>query len=206
MLVERARGEIAAVLASAALHFGCTLGLSVRGLDLVLIGGGWLVYAVARVRADRGQLRRWGLTLDDLGPTVWAGFWLLVVGGGTLALWAFVQRSLVLDWRLVALLVLYPAWGLVQQFLVLSILVQDLGLATRLRSARSLVPLGGIAFGLVHLPDLALAAATTVLGAAFVLVFLRWRCLWPLALVHGWLGALFYRWVLQRDPWQELFG
>ena len=29
---------------------------------------------------------------------------------------------------------------------------------------------------------------------------------WPLGLYHGWLGAFAYFWILERDPWQELFG
>jgi hypothetical protein len=51
---------------------------------------------------------------------------------------------------------------------------------------------GGIALRAVHLPDMTLAGATLVLGAAFALIYLRWRNTWPLALYHGWLGVFFY--------------
>jgi hypothetical protein len=37
-------------------------------------------------------------------------------------------------------------------------------------------------------------------------IFLRWRNVWPLGICHGWLGVLFYFWVLGRDPWLEILG
>jgi uncharacterized protein len=51
------------------------------------------------------------------------------------------------------------------------------------------------AFAALHLPYTASAGSTFVLGAAFTLIDLRWRNIWPLGLWHGWLGVFFYRWV-----------
>jgi hypothetical protein len=58
----------------------------------------------------------------------------------------------------------------------------------------------------VHLPDFRLATATFVLGLALTPIYLKWRNLWPLGIYHGLLGVLFYFWVLERDPWIEVFG
>ena len=40
--------------------------------------------------------------------------------------------------------------------------------------------------------------------AAFTVVFLRHRNVWPLGICHGLLGVVFYSWVLGRDPWWEM--
>jgi membrane protease YdiL (CAAX protease family) len=101
------------------------------------------------------------------------------------------------------LAVLYPAWGLVQQVLVQGMVVRNLEGAL---SPPAIAVAAGLLFGAVHLPHVALAAATALLGAVFTLIFLRSRNVWPLGLCHGWLGVLFYAWVLARDPWREIVG
>ena len=73
-----------------------------------------------------------------------------------------------------------------------------------LRQRKFLIaPLVACAFGLIHLPDLALVAATCMLELALIPLYQRHRNLWPLGVVHGWLGAFFYLWVLDRDLWAE---
>jgi hypothetical protein len=61
-------------------------------------------------------------------------------------------------------------------------------------------------FGLVHLYEPPLAAATFVLELPTVWLYLRQRNIWPLGVLHGWLGTFFYLWVLDRDLWREAFG
>gem|GEM_PF-5306162 len=60
------------------------------------------------------------------------------------------------------------------------------------------------AFGAVHLPSWDLTAGTFGLGLASTPLYLRHRNVLPLGLYHGWLGAFYYRWVLDRNPWADL--
>ena len=104
------------------------------------------------------------------------------------------------------LLVLYPLWGILQQFLV-----QALGVANLFRLFPQYgwwvaVSAGVILFTLVHYPDWVLMAATGLLACVFIPLYIRDRNLWPLGLYHGWLGTFFYLWVLGRDPWVSVFG
>jgi membrane protease YdiL (CAAX protease family) len=55
-------------------------------------------------------------------------------------------------------------------------------------------------------PEIPLMLTTFGLGLVYIPLYLRYRNLWPLGLYHGWLGTLFYLWVLGRDPWVETFG
>jgi hypothetical protein len=51
-----------------------------------------------------------------------------------------------------------------------------------------------------------LVPATFGLVLALAPIWLKWRNLWPLGLAHGWIGAVAYIAVLQRDPIRELLG
>ena len=69
-----------------------------------------------------------------------------------------------------------------------------------------MILLGSAIFALVHVYDWRLAAATFGLELAVIPLYLRNRNLWPLGILQGWLGALFYLWVLNIDVWAETFG
>jgi len=89
--------------------------------------------------------------------------------------------------------------------LLVLVLVNDTGNLHRLRVPRGvIVPVAAVLFGLIHAPDWILAGLCTVAGAVWTLLFLRTPNLVPLALSHGWLGALVYYWVLECDPLSEL--
>jgi uncharacterized protein len=101
------------------------------------------------------------------------------------------------------LFLLYPVWSFIQQFVLQALVASNL---ERLGLARAaVVPIAAALFGLAHLPDWPLAALCAVVGLAWTALYLRWRQLPLLALTHAWLGALAYYWVLQRDPWGEMF-
>ena len=91
---------------------------------------------------------------------------------------------------------------LVQQWLVQALVIDNLSVLCRV-SLWGLVILGGLGFGLIHIEYPWLVVATGLLGGVYVVLFLWWRNLWPLAVVHGWLGSLFYPWVLGRNPITE---
>ena len=56
-----------------------------------------------------------------------------------------------------------------------------------------------LVFGLLHAIDWRLVLATFLLELVIVPLYLRHRNLWPLGLLHGWLGGLFYLWVLKAN-------
>ncbi len=195
--------ELLAVLASAALHLLTTLLAGWQAVDQIVLGGGWLAYAVVRARTP-GVLAGWGLRAAGGAACRRDAVVVLLVGLAATAGIGVWRGTFVLDGNLLPLLLLYPLWGIVQQLLVLGIVVGNL---ERLGVARPvLVAVAAVGFAAVHVPDWSLCAATLVLGATCSLLFLRHRNLWPLGVLHGWLGACFYRWVLARDPWAELLA
>lgn len=193
--------EIPAVLAAAAIHLIATLALDWHGVDIVVIGTAVLGYVAIRVRHNTVRAA-WGLRRLGFGTCARAASLWLVSGATALAVIALLRGSLVVELNLLPLLVLYPLWGIVQQLLVLGMLAHNLDVLGVRRPM--VLAVAAFGFAAVHVPDWPLVGATALLGLVNALLFFRHRNLWPLALLHGWLGALFYRWVLDRDVWGEL--
>ncbi len=200
------RLALAGAAATAALHF-LTFSEGVNPYFIVGACVFWVSFVVVRVRRRAGILREWGFRLDNLREASVVPLLFFAGTASVLAVYALVQGHFRFPLHGVLLLLLYPVWGTIQQFLVLGVVVGNLEKIPILGENRLLLVLmGAIVFGAVHLPNLLLTAGTTVLALVYVPVFLRHRNVWPLGLVHGWLGSLFYLWALNQDPWLRTFG
>jgi hypothetical protein len=163
----------------------------------------WTGYIVWRRRVDPGVLRRWGFGREHLRPALLASS---CFGVPALALmlaygaWAGRLPPPATFW--VALL-LYPAWGLIQQFLTNALIAGNL--KGRLPAA-AVIPLTALLFSAVHAPDLPLMGLTFLAGLAWVGIYLRHPNLWPLGIWHGVLGSVAYWALLGRQPWLELLA
>jgi len=202
--VTRARLEVLAVALTGALHLVFEERFHAKLAFLALAATVWTGYLVRRRRADPGVLAAWGLRREGLRGSARACGAVLAAGALALAAFAGAHGRLRLHLNLLPLFLLYPAWGLVQHFLLQALFVRNLRLAG-LRPV-ACTALAAPLFGLAHWPDRVLMAATVLLALALTPVYLRWRNLWPLAVVHGWLGALAYFWLLGRDPWAEMWA
>ncbi len=104
------------------------------------------------------------------------------------------------NWHLLIVLILYFPWALLQQTLFQFYLFGRL---------LSLFPKGlaitctGLAYGLVHLPDVWITIAAATAGIVWTFLYHRYRVLTPLALSHAALGSTFYYWVYGRDLFER---
>ena len=191
--------------ATGILHLVCKP-LGLQGAYIVVAAGFWIGFvAITAVRRPE-VARDWGFRWDNAGPAFRASAAVFVPVMALMAAIAWRRQELVLSRSLPLMLVLYPAWGLVQQFLVQGLLVRNLARGPLRDRERWLVAAGGVLFALVHVGNAVMVVATAAVGAAFVALYLRFRNLWPLGLFHGWLATLFYLWFLQRDKLTEVFG
>lgn len=186
--------------------------LAFRAVDataifILLAVVGWAAYLLLRAREHAGFLRGAGFTSENLGPAFRDAS---LLAAGSLTMMAGVgaaQGSLGLHPDMLPALLLYPAWGLLQQFLVQGLVAGNLKRASGwVRSPYFIVPVTAAVFGSVHLPNWTLTAATFGLALAYTPLYLKHGNLWPLGLYHGWLGTFFYFWVLARNPWAMVFG
>lgn len=121
-----------------------------------------------------------------------------------LAAWWQVGTAAVLDPRWLQALPIYLLWGLLQQYLLQYYL---LGRLLVLMPVAWAIFCTGVAFALVHFPDVGTMVVTLVAGIVWAAIYYRYRVLLPLAASHAVLGAALFYWVYQRDilaQWQLL--
>lgn len=167
----------------------------------------WSAYILYRERRSPGILRYWGFRPDNMGRVL-----RMIVPFVVLALVAFAvagwsRGTINLTWHILPILITYPIWGAIQQFLVLGLVagnLQDMG-GPYSRPA-VIIPFCAVLFSAVHFPNAWLMLGTFVLALFYGSIYLRERNLYVLGGLHGWLGALFYYMVVGRDPFQEIFG
>ena len=197
--------EVSAVIATGILHLVFIEVFQAKAWFIALAITCWVIYIVVRVRRDSSALDSWGFRSINLRKTLIASS--LVAAFAILAMIAIAKGALFIHWHMLPLLLLYPIWGVIQQFLVQAMVVNNLSpISDRTGFRLTVIIVAAVLFGLVHIPDVKLMAATFGLGLAFTPIYLRWRNLWPLGVYHGWLGVFFYFWVLHRDPWLEVLG
>jgi hypothetical protein len=168
---------------------------------------GWAAYIVHRHVRVPGILRYWGFRTDNFKQVARM---VLPFTGMSLVLLFFVgqlQGTIHLTWHVLPLLLLYPLWGAIQQFLMIALVAGNLGELNGVRLNRFVIVLmTAVLFAVVHYPDRWLILGTFVLAMYYGYIYLRQRNVYVLGILHGWLGALFYYTVVNRDPFIEVFG
>lgn len=198
-------GEVVSVVVTGLLHLVCKP-LGLQGVYIVAAILAWTAFVIVTARTRPEVVCEWGFRRDNLGPAFRASAAIFVPVMVLMVVLARFRGTLTVPSSLVLMLLLYPAWGLVQQFLVQALLVTNVAKGPMQHHRAWLIAGGGALFSLVHVGNPLLMLATALLGALFVMLYLRFRNLWPLGLFHGWLASLFYLWFLHRDPLTEIFG
>lgn len=198
-------GEVTAVVITGVLHLVCKP-LGFQGVYIVGAISFWIGFVLLTARERPAVLGEWGFRKDNVREAFLASAAIFVPVLLLMGLLARVRGTLAVSPSLAIMLLLYPAWGLVQQFLVQSLLITNLAKGPLRSHPSARMAFGGILFSFVHVGNLYLVLATAILGALFVWLFSKYGNLWPLGLFHGWLASLFYRWFLGRDPLTEIFG
>ena len=197
--------EFSAVLLTGLLHL-VFKSLNEKGLFIALASISWIGYVGWQVRQDPTKWSKWGFRTDNLRQAfIWPSIVFIASGLGMAWYGAMTGRALWQD-HILFLLLLYPLWGILQQFLVQALGVDNLLKLFPQSGLLLAMPVGVILFAVVHFPDGFLMLATGLLAGFFIPLYIRDRNLWPLGLYHGWLGTFFYLWVLGRDPWISVFG
>jgi hypothetical protein len=199
--------EVAAVIITALLKIIFMDFLNWRLPFIVVAIMGWLSYVIYQKNRNPGILQRWGFRIDNFTRVV-----RMIFPFGIAAVMAFFAlgayfNTLNMTWHIFPILVLYPVWGTIQQFLVISLVAGNLQDIKSFQLNRIVVILTtATLFALVHYPYYWLMVGTFFLAILYGIVFLKERNVFVLGLFHGWLGGLFFYTVVDRDPFEEVFG
>jgi uncharacterized protein len=204
---RRRKIEIGAVLLTAAGKFLFMDWLEWRLPFIFVSILGWTTYVILRTRQLPAILRYWGFRTDN-----WQRVFRLIVPFGILSVAIFFciglyQGTINMNWHIIPILILYPIWGTIQQFLTIALVAGNLkDLQSTMFSKVEIILFTALLFGLMHYPSYWLMVGTFLLALFYGYVYLHTRNLYVMGIFHGWLGGLFFYTVVGRDTFAEVFG
>jgi membrane protease YdiL (CAAX protease family) len=168
---------------------------------------GWLIYILYCWKKQPHLFQHWGFRKDNFKQVVkivlpfgFIGFVAMVVIGA-------IQGTINLTWHIIPILITYPIWGTIQQYLLIALLAGNLSELEKPKLHKiTVILLTATLFALVHYPLWWLVLATFILAIFYGFVYLKQRNIYVLGIFHGWLGALFYYTVMNTDPFLDTFG
>jgi len=168
---------------------------------------GWIGYTIIRQKNVKGILHYWGFRTDNFKKVL-----LLVLPFGVVSVLAFLtigysQSTINITWHILPILLIYPLWGMIQQFLMIGLIAGNLvDIQGRPINKVLIIFINAILFSLVHYPNNWLVVGTFILALFYGWIYLKAKNVFVLGIFHGWLGAFFYYTVVNRDPFVEVFG
>ena len=167
----------------------------------------WVSYIIYRNRKQPGITKYWGFRTDNfkavLKKVLPFGLLAIITFFGV----GFYKGTINITWHIIPILILYPIWGTIQQFLLIALTAGNLqDMKNQKLNKAFIILLSALLFGVIHYPYLWLMIATFILALFYGWIYLSKRNLYVLGLFHGWLGGLFYYTILERDPFTEMFG
>ena len=162
----------------------------------------WASYVVWRIVVTRGIAHTWGFRRDNFLTALRPNVYFVILGTIALSVYAGVMGQ----WRLPStfwiVLLLYPLYGIVQQFALQILITKNLRDVVKKLLIRVL--LAASLFSAVHFPNYRLMWLTFLAGFIFTWIYDRHPNIWAVGISHGLLGAFAYYWVLGLDPGAEI--
>lgn len=166
----------------------------------------WLGYIYYQQKQSKGILKYWGFRVDNFKAALKIMLPFAVLSILLFFVIGYVQGTINLTWHILPLLISYPIWGSIQQYLTIGLVAGNLKDLKRKRIHNLLIILvTAFFFSGVHYPSIWLMAGTFILALFYGYLYLRIKNIYAMGLMHGWLGAIFYYTVVGSDPFQEIF-
>ena len=162
----------------------------------------WGAYLLQRLVSVRGMAQEWGFRREGFMQAMKAGGVFALVAAVPLLAYGWMHSRFPLPATFWMVMILYPVWGLGQQFALQALITRNLRVLVPRLGFRMLA--ASVIFSASHFPNYWLMALTLVAGIAFTWVYEKYRNLWAIGIVHGILGATAYYVVLGHDPGAEI--
>ena len=168
---------------------------------------GWLIYILYQWKTNPGIFKHWGFRKDNFFEVLKMVLPFGIIGVVLMFVIGAIQNTINPTWHIIPILITYPIWGTIQQFLLIALLAGNLSEIRKPKLSKTIIILiSAILFASVHYPFWWLIIATFLLAIFYGFIYLKKRNIYALGLFHGWLGGLFYYTVMDSDPFLETFG
>lgn len=167
----------------------------------------WIIYIIYRWNKTPEIFNHWGFRKDNFKDVLKMVLPFGLIGVISMLIIGAIQGTINITWHIIPILIVYPIWGTIQQFLLIALLAGNLSeLKTFKLGKPTIILISAILFAGVHYPLWWLIAATFILALFYGFIYLKKRNIYVLGIFHGWLGGLFYYTVLDSDPFLDTFG
>lgn len=167
----------------------------------------WLWYVWHRHAHDPGILDYWGFRKENFGKSLVVLMPFFAICLVFMLLNANQNQFELLNPNMLPIFLLYPIWGVVQQFMMVAIVAEIIKNIRHLSNhIPTIVILTSGLFSLIHYPDLGLMIFTLAMEVVLLTAYFKWRNLWAIGIVHGWIATFLLYYVHNRDLWTELFA
>lgn len=146
----------------------------------------WCAYIWYRKKNNKGILKYWGFRTDNFRSVL-----KVVLPFGLTAVISFfligcIQGTINATWHIIPVLLFYPLWGSIQQFLLIGLVAGNLyDNPNRKLNKHIIVLFAATLFALVHYPDYWLIGGTFILAIFYGYVYLKEKNLYVLGIFHG---------------------
>jgi len=166
----------------------------------------WIVFIVLKHRKNHDVLKNWGFQRLHFSRSFLFLIPFAAVSSAIIILYGINKNATFLNWHVIPILIFYPVWGLIQQFLMIGLISANLKFIYSHRFNQAhVILMTSMLFALAHIPSYPLVVYAFFMELLFTYAYFRWKNLWSLGIVHGWVSGLLYFFVLGRDMWEELF-
>jgi membrane protease YdiL (CAAX protease family) len=166
----------------------------------------WSAYVIYRYKKDKYVLKDWGFRWDNFKSVLKLMLPFAIISIVLFFIVGYMQSTINMTWHIIPLLITYPIWGSIQQFLTIGLLAGNLNEFKSVKLNKALIIfMTSVFFSIVHYPSVWLMIGTFILALFYGYVYLKAKNIYVLGLFHGWLGALFYYTVVNQDPFADVF-
>jgi len=167
----------------------------------------WVGYLIFQSKRNPESIKRWGFRTDNFRKVLQ-----MILPFGIICLISFIgiglyQNTINLTWHIIPILLLYPIWGVIQQFLLIALTAGNLQDLNHPKLSKGIIiTIVAFLFGLIHYPIVWLMIGCFIIALVYGLIYLKQRNVYVLGIFHGWLGGLFFYTVVDKDPFIDVFG
>lgn len=199
--------ELSAVTITGILKFVMMDWLDMRAFYIAGACLFWFIYVYVHYNTDHKILNHWGFQKNNFKESFKSLLPVSIVFIIFIIIYGLINSTALLNWHIVIIFLLYPVFGLLQQFMMIGLIAGNLIEIENIRFKKfQVIIITSLIFSLVHYPSFSLMIFTFFLELIFTSVYLKWRNLWSLGLFHGWIATFLLFYVLERDLWVELFA
>jgi len=163
----------------------------------------WITYILCK----RNKLKEWGLDTNNMLNSflVSTKYFVVVLIGIILYLKITNNSDIIVNKNFFITLILYLFWGILQQFLIQSMIIRNLKDILNINSTL-LILLSGVLFSIVHINDKKLLILNFIMGLLWTHIYLKYKNNIPIGIYHGILGTLYYYWIIKKDILKEVLN